>query len=71
MTIETDTTDDEIMCPCTGTKRSLICELHAKGMDLEAISRYTGILTGCGGCEWDIGQYLETLENPDGASQGN
>jgi bacterioferritin-associated ferredoxin len=67
MTTDTDNTDDEIMCPCTGTKRSLIRELHAQGKDLEAISRYTGILTGCGGCEWDIGQYLETLQNPDAA----
>jgi NAD(P)H-nitrite reductase large subunit len=68
MTLETDTDDDEIMCPCTGTKRSLIRELHSQGKDLEAISRYTGILTGCGGCEWDIGQYLETLQNADAAS---
>lgn len=65
MTIETNTADDEIMCPCTGTTRSLIRELHFQGKDLEAISRYTGILTGCGGCEWDIGQYLETLGDSD------
>lgn len=68
MTAETDMPDDEIMCPCTGTTRSLICELHAQGKDMEAISRYTGILTGCGGCEWDIAQYLEMLGNPDNAS---
>lgn len=30
-------------------------------MDMEAISRWTGALSGCGGCEWDIADFLEAL----------
>jgi bacterioferritin-associated ferredoxin len=64
MTTPPNDQDDEILCPCTGTRRSLIRELHAQGRDMEGISRYTGILTGCGGCEWEIGEYLQTLPVP-------
>lgn len=52
---------DEIMCPCSGTKRSKIQSMFEKGMDMEAISRATGALSGCGGCEWDIAQFIEDL----------
>lgn len=54
--------NDEVMCTCTGTKRSLIRDLHAKGMDMEAISRYSGAIAGCGGCEWEITTYLKWLD---------
>jgi bacterioferritin-associated ferredoxin len=30
-------------------------------MDMEAISRWTGALSGCGGCEWDIAPFLKEL----------
>ncbi|GAB4124366.1 MAG: hypothetical protein Fur0040_06180 [Sideroxydans sp.] len=53
--------EDEVMCQCSGTRRSQIFELYAQGLDLAAISRWTGALSGCGGCEWDIADFLRTL----------
>lgn len=52
---------DEIMCPCSGTRRSNIQRLFEQGMDMDAISRYTGAISGCGGCEWDIAEFLKDL----------
>lgn len=52
---------DEIMCPCSGTTRGKIQSLFEQGLDMDAISRKTGALTGCGGCEWDIAQLLNEL----------
>lgn len=54
-----DDPTDEIMCSCSGTRRSLIESLLKEGKDLDAISRYTGALTGCGGCEWEIEQFIQ------------
>lgn len=53
--------DDQVMCHCSGTKRGDIQRLHKQGMDLDAISRWTGALSGCGGCEWDIADFLKEL----------
>lgn len=53
--------DDTVICPCSGTKRSMIQSLFEQGMDLDAISRWTGAVSGCGGCEWDIAEYLQQL----------
>lgn len=61
MDTKTACTDDEVMCHCSGTKRSYIKSLFEQGMDMQAISRWTGALSGCGGCEWDIGDYLKEL----------
>lgn len=61
----TNDDDDEIMCDCTGTTRSDIEKLYFEGRDLDGISRKTGILTGCGGCEWDIQDYLDALKVAD------
>lgn len=55
--------DDEIICPCSGTTRGKIQSLFKQGLDLDAISRRTGALTGCSGCEWEI---LELLKNLSG-----
>ncbi|MBZ0105871.1 MAG: (2Fe-2S)-binding protein [Sulfuricella denitrificans] len=52
---------DQVMCHCSGTKRGYIQSLFEQGMDIQAISRWTGALSGCGGCEWDIGDYLKEL----------
>ena len=52
---------DEVMCTCSGTKRGEIQRLFEQGMDAEAISRYSGALSGCGGCEWEIGEFLRIL----------
>jgi bacterioferritin-associated ferredoxin len=52
----------EIICDCTGTTRKKIKDLYQQGDDFDAISRKTGVNTGCGGCEWEIESYLETLQ---------
>ena len=52
-----------IMCDCTGTTRGKIKSLHEQGLDFDAISRRTGVNTGCGGCEWEIESYLEILQD--------
>lgn len=52
---------DEVMCHCSGTKRNNIKKLFEQGLDMDAISRWTGALSGCGGCEWDIAQFLKEL----------
>lgn len=61
MMTEQDNRDNEILCPCTGTRRRQIREYFLQGLDITAISRMTGVQTGCGGCEWDIADYLATL----------
>lgn len=53
---------DEVMCECSGTTRHKIQSLFEQGMDIEAISQWTGVNTGCGGCEWDIAQFLNDLK---------
>ncbi len=63
MTTNTPALPDEIMCQCSGTKRSMIKVLFEQGKDMDAISRHTGALSGCGGCEWDIAQLLVELAN--------
>jgi bacterioferritin-associated ferredoxin len=56
----TNTNDpDEILCPCSGTKRSKIQSLIEQGFDADTISRKTGAISGCGGCEWDIAEMVE------------
>jgi len=52
---------DEVMCHCSGTRRMYLQRLYDQGMDIEAISRWTGALSGCGGCEWDISDFLKEL----------
>lgn len=61
MTATNDDVTDEIMCSCSGTTRGMIYDLVMQGKDLEAISRYSGALSGCGGCEWDIGVFVRAL----------
>lgn len=59
---------DDTLCHCSGTTLSEIQRLAAQGLDLDAISRKTGALSGCGGCEWDITELLEAAarRNPQG-----
>jgi bacterioferritin-associated ferredoxin len=52
---------DEILCQCSGTRRGNIQNLFEQGLDIQAISRWTGALSGCGGCEWDIADFLKEL----------
>ncbi len=61
MSLPNENPADEVMCHCSGTKRGYIENLFEQGMDINAISRWTGALSGCGGCEWDIAQFLRDL----------
>ncbi|MDP8567852.1 (2Fe-2S)-binding protein [Methylophilus aquaticus] len=53
---------DEVMCTCSGTTRGMIYDLVMQGKNIEAISRYSGALSGCGGCEWEIGEFVKALQ---------
>ena len=53
---------DEIMCTCSGTTRGKIYDLVMQGKDFEAISQWTGVNTGCSGCEWDIAEFVKALQ---------
>lgn len=53
---------DEIMCSCSGTTRGKIYDLVMQGKDFEAISQWTGVNTGCSGCEWDISEFVKALQ---------
>ncbi|WP_062625852.1 (2Fe-2S)-binding protein [Ferriphaselus amnicola] len=57
-----DDPEDGVMCHCSGTRRSYIQSLFEQGKDIAAISRWTGALSGCGGCEWDIADFLKELD---------
>ena len=59
---------DEIMCNCSGTTRGQIYALVQQGMDIEAISRWTGAKTGCGGCDWDIEVFVNALTGAKNSS---
>lgn len=61
MDTKNTTPADEVMCHCSGTRRDYIQRLFEQGKDMQAISRWTGALSGCGGCEWDIAQFLKEL----------
>jgi bacterioferritin-associated ferredoxin len=52
---------DEVMCFCSGTKRSQIKQMFELGLDQEAISRRTGAVSGCAGCEWEVANFLREL----------
>lgn len=52
----------EVLCSCSGTTRGLIIELVKQGKDLEGISRYSGALSGCAGCEWEITELVSRLQ---------
>ena len=42
--------------------------LFEEGLDIDAISRRTGAVSGCSGCEWDIIEMLKCLSDHQGAS---
>jgi bacterioferritin-associated ferredoxin len=51
--------ENEVVCMCSGTTRAKVRSLFDQGLDAEAISRRTGALSGCGGCEWEIADMLK------------
>lgn len=71
MSEENDESPHEVLCSCSGTTRGMIQAMVRQGKDLDAISRYSGALTGCGGCEWDIGELVKALmaEQPPNPGQ--
>ena len=71
MNVENDPLTDEIMCLCSGITRGDIVRMFEAGLDIDAISRKTGALSGCAGCEWDVGEFLRELtEAQAGKSAG-
>ena len=63
---------DEVMCSCSGTKRGEILNLFEQGLDMDAVSRRTGAISGCGGCEWDIAELQRKLaEQKNKEEQGS
>ncbi|AEF98954.1 (2Fe-2S)-binding protein [Methylomonas methanica] len=47
--------ETEVLCYCSGTTTEQIRKLLDDGIsDPERISRITGALSGCGGCEFDL-----------------
>lgn len=61
MSRQPDIPEDEVICHCSGTRREQIRTLYEQGMDIAAISRWTGAQSGCGGCEWDIADFVQSL----------
>lgn len=58
---------DEVVCTCSGTTRAVIKALYLQGMNAEAISRYSGAISGCGGCDWEIAEFLKALDKQQDA----
>ncbi len=50
---------EQVICTCTGTTKTKIKQLIAKGIDdLEKIASATGASTGCGSCDVTIQEIL-------------
>ncbi len=55
--------EEEILCPCSGTRVRQIRRYVERGIvDVTAISEGTGALSGCGGCEFDVLEALDILK---------
>ena len=52
---------DDVICQCSGTTRAHVQRLFEQGCNIDDISRRTGVISGCGGCEWDIAQLVNEL----------
>ncbi len=61
MNNKSDNPANEVICTCTGTTYGEIAELASQGYDLDGIASKKGVLSGCGGCEWDVETLLEEL----------
>jgi len=60
--------EDEVICLCSGTTQSDIARWFAQGLDMDAISRKTGAVSGCAGCEWDVSEMLRILAEQKAAA---
>lgn len=55
-----DFQEDDIVCPCSGTRLSRLRQRFMDGLTtLEALSDATGVCSGCAGCESDIEQIIQ------------
>lgn len=61
--------EDEVICLCSGTTRGDIERWFAQGLDMDAISRKTGAVSGCAGCEWDVSELLRNLAEQKAAAK--
>lgn len=59
---------NEVICLCSGTTRGDIERWFAQGLDMDAISRKTGAISGCAGCEWDVSELLRVLAEEKAAA---
>ena len=59
-----ESSKNDIICGCSGTTSAQILALLNQGvLDLDRISRITGALSGCGGCEFDLQVLLRNHQN--------
>ena len=50
-----------VICGCSGTTVGQIQTLISEGVvDMDRISRITGAASGCGGCEFDLQELLDS-----------
>lgn len=55
-----DDQKNTVICGCSGTTIDQVQTLINEGViDMDRISRITGALSGCGGCEFDLKNLLE------------
>jgi NAD(P)H-nitrite reductase large subunit len=55
----------DIICGCSGTTVGQILTLIEQGtIDMDRISRITGVLSGCGGCEFDVQTLVNNHKDP-------
>lgn len=55
-----DDLKNNVICGCSGTTIAQVQTLIGEGVvDIDGVSRITGALSGCGGCEYDLKNLLE------------
>lgn len=65
-----DFQEDDIVCPCSGTRLSRLRQRFADGLKtLEALSDATGVCSGCAGCESDVAELIEGFHAAEAQSQ--
>jgi len=61
-----DDQEHKALCLCSGTTKHEIRKLIEDGTtNLERISRITGAMSGCGGCEADLRELVEDHQPVD------
>lgn len=61
--------EPEVLCLCSGATKEQIKSLVDEGtVDIERISRITGALSGCGGCESNLKEFVGNSQADDSES---